>query len=273
MLENPPTSLAEKRIVITRTWSQSAELAHQLEVFRAVPLVRPLISFADPEEFGPLDTAISTLSQFDWLIFTSSQAVRALARRSKKLGFSLEHVCTNFLVACVGPVTAEEASENNLKVHYVAHTHNGVALAEELGNRVRGKKVLLPRSDRAKRDLPDALKNQGAEVTEVVAYRTLRPAESDQEKFKEIANGEADAILFFSPSAVEHFYQVFGDEPFRALQHKMAIAAVGPVTAKALREVGVNRVIVSEDTTPTAVVEALEKHFATKAAQAGAKRT
>ena len=35
-----------------------------------------------------------------------------------------------------------------------------------------GKKVLLPRSERARPDLPDALKAVGAEVTEVVAYHT-----------------------------------------------------------------------------------------------------
>jgi uroporphyrinogen III methyltransferase / synthase len=271
--EKPTSSLAGKRIVLTRTWSQSAELASQLEMMKAVPLVRPLISFADPEDFGPLDTAIAALAQFDWLILTSAEAVRAVARRSKELGYSLDQALRNLQLASVGPVTAEEAKRNNLKVHYVAHTHNGLALAQELGTRVQGKKVLLPRSDRAKRDLPEALTHQGAEITEVIAYRTLKPTESDQTIFDEIANGEADAILFFSPSAVEHFGQTFGNRGFRALQDNVAITAVGPVTAKALKEAGVQRVVVSSDTTVTSVIDALEKHFtAAKAAPAGAKQ-
>jgi uroporphyrinogen-III synthase len=90
---------------------------------------------------------------------------------------------------------------------------------------------------------------------------------------KRIAAGQADAILFFSPSAVQHFAELVGAVKFRALQDTLAIAAVGPVTAKALREAGVERVVVSADTTTVAVVEALEKHFAAaKAAPAGAKQ-
>lgn len=259
--------------MITRTWSQSTEIATQLETQKAVPLVRPLLSFADPEDFGPLDEAITSLAQFDWLIFTSAEAVRAVARRSKKLGCSLDQACNGLDIASVGPVTAEVAEKNNLEVEYVAQTHNGVALAQELGDRVQGKKVLLPRSDHAKRDLPEALRHQGAEVTEVIAYRTLKPTESDQTELEEIANGEADAILFFSPSAVEHFGQVFGADRFRAVQNRMAVTAVGPVTAKALREAGVERIVVASDTTAAAVIDALEKHFAAaKAAPAGAKQ-
>ncbi|HKW64707.1 MAG TPA: uroporphyrinogen-III synthase [Candidatus Acidoferrum sp.] len=273
MSEHLPSSLAEKRIVITRTWSQCAEIASELNARRAVPLVRPLISFADPEDCGPLDAALIALGQFDWLIFTSAEAVRVVARRSKELGHGVEQLSGNPSVAAVGPVTAEEVRRNKLGVDYVAQTHNGLALAEELGDRVRGKKVLLPRSDRAKRDLPDALRRQGAEVAEVIAYRTLRPAESDRQKFDEIANGGADAILFFSPSAVQHFAQALGDGQIRQLQDKLAITAVGPVTAKALREAGVERIIVASETTAASVVDALEKHFAAaKAAPAGAKR-
>src|SRR5262249_9639573 len=63
--ENLASSLAGKRVVITRRWFQSAEIACQLEARRAVPLVRPLMEFADPEDFGLLDGAITALGQFD----------------------------------------------------------------------------------------------------------------------------------------------------------------------------------------------------------------
>lgn len=273
MPENLPSSLAGKRIVITRAALQCAELVTQLDARKAVALVRPLISFADPEDFGPLDAAIAALEEFDWLIFTSAEAVRAVARRSAKLGCNLEQAWSSLRVATVGPATAEEVKRNKLEVNYVAQTHNGAALAQELGESVQGRKVLFPKSDRAKRDLPEALRRQGAEVIEVIAYRTLRPAESDQLMFDGIASGGADAILFFSPSAVEHFVQTFGSGPFGALQDRLAITAVGPVTAKALREAGAERIVVASDTTAGSVIDALEKHFAAaKAAPAGAKR-
>ena len=176
-------------------------------------------------------------------------------------------------MACVGPVTAESARNANFPVAYVAATRNGVALANELGSRVQGAKVLLPRSNRANPDLPAALNRYGAQVTEVIAYRTLRPAETDQKGLKEIADGQMDAILLFSPSAVQHFAEVIGAEKVQAIQDMLAITAVGPVTAKALREVGVPRAVVAPDTTAASVIDALEKHFAAaKAGPPGAKQ-
>jgi uroporphyrinogen III methyltransferase / synthase len=177
-------------------------------------------------------------------------------------------------IAAVGPVTAEAARRAGLPIEYVAETHNGVGLAEELGNKLQGARVLLPRSDCANPDLPLALKRLGAKITEVIAYRTLRPNDADQRRLREIAEGTADAVLFFSPSAVQYFAELFGSEPLRALQDKLAITAVGPVTAHALREAGVQRTVLAGDTTAAAVVQALEEYFAgtVKQARAGAKR-
>lgn len=274
MAEAAPSSLAGKRVVVTRPSLQNMALANALLERGAIPMVRPLIEFSDPEDLGPLDTAISQLEQFDWLIFTSGEAVRAVAKRCNKLGQTLTQAWSNLRVAAVGPVTAEEVKKAGLQVEYVAKTHNGVSLANELGEKLRGKRVLLPRSDRANPDLPEALKHHGAEVTDVIAYRTLKPTENEQEKLSELAQGAADAILFFSPSAVVHFTEAFGRERLRAIEDRLAITAVGPVTAGALREAGVQRMVIASDTTATAVVEALEKYFASapKQSEAGVKR-
>ena len=260
-------------MVITRMAAQSEDLARELSARGATPVVLPLVSFAEPDDFAPLDRAIAEMPQFDWLILTSAQAVRAVIERAADLQQPLLRAEGRLRVACVGPVTAEFARKAGLPVEYVAVTHNGVALANELGSKLHGAKVLLPRSDRAKRDLPVALTRFGAQVTEVIAYRTLRPAETDQDELKKIANGQADAILFFSPSAVQHFAGLVGARQLHQIQGKLAIAAVGPVTANALREAGVQRAVVAQDTTAVSVLEALEEYFAAaKAAPAGAKQ-
>jgi len=263
-----------KRIVITRSAAQSEVLARELSARGAIPVVLPLVSFADPEDFAPLDAAIAEIQRFDWIILTSAQAVRALVKRGEELKRSLTHRGSKLRIASVGPVTAEAARQAGLPVEYVAGTHTGAALAEELGDRLSGAKVFLPRSDRANPDLPAALERRGAQVTEVIAYRTLRPTDVDQRNLRQIAEGAADAVLFFSPSAVQHFAELFGGEQLRALQVKLAITAVGPVTANSLREAGVRRTVLSGDTTAAAVVDALEKHFAgtVKQSSAGAKR-
>ena len=274
MAEASPSALDGRRIVITRSAAQSEMLAKELSARGAIPVVLPLVSFADPDDFAPLDRAIEEIQQFDWIILTSAQAVRAVVKRGEELERSLMRSGSKLRIASVGPVTAEAARHAGLPVEYVAETHTGAALAEELGDRLQGAKVFLPRSDRANPDLPAALKRRGAQVTEVIAYRTLKPTDVDQRNLRQIAEGAADAVLFFSPSAVQHFAELFGGEQLRALQDKLAITAVGPVTASVLRQAGVGRTVLAGDTTAAAVVNALEKHFAgtVKRAPAGTKR-
>lgn len=274
MAETIPSALAGKRIVITRAAAQSEALARELSGRGAVPIVLPLVSFAEPEDLARLDEAIEKIEQFDWMILTSAQTVRAMMQRGADLGRPLLRTDSRLRVACVGPVTTEAARKANLRVELVASTHNGVALANELASRLQTAKVLLPRSDRANPDLPAALKRHGAQVAEVIAYRTLGPGEVDQDRLKKVAGGETDAILLFSPSAVQHFGELFGAKQLRLLQDRLAVVAVGPVTANALREAGVLHAIVAADTTAASVIEALEKHFAgaLKAAPAGVKR-
>jgi len=258
-------------VVITRAAAACEDLARELSARGATPVLFPLVSFAEPDDFAPLDRAITKMQQFDWLILTSAQAVRALIERAADLQRPLMRTDSRVRVACVGPVTADSARSADLPVEYVAVTHNGVALANELGSKLQGTRVLLPRSDRANPDLPAALARFGAQVTEVIAYRTRRPAET--EGLEKILNGQADAILFFSPSAVQHFAELVGATRLQELQGKLAVTAVGPVTANALRKAGVERAVVAQDTTAVSVVEALEGHFAAaKAAPAGVKR-
>jgi len=268
------SSLAGKRIVITRAAPQSEALAKVLAGLGAIPLVLPLVEFGEPEDFRPLDAAIAQLDQFDWIIFTSGQAVRAVVARSKDLGASLNPARSKLQIAAVGPVSAEAVRQSGLPVEYVARTHSGVGLANELGERLRDRSVLLPRSDRANPDLPASLKTHRAEVTEVVAYRTLQPGEVNRQKLSSISEGEADAILFFSPSAIQNFAELAGAEHFHRLQNNLTIVAVGPVTAESLRRFKIERIVVAADTTSTAVVQALESHFtsAVESRPAGAKR-
>lgn len=260
--------------MITRAAAKTEALAKAIRERGAVPIEWPLIEFSAPEDLGPLDNAIARIQQFDWLIFTSGEAVREVHRRCKELGQSLAQAGSNLSIAAVGPVTAGEVRKIGLQVSYVAQKHSGVALANELGSKLQGSSVLLPRSDRANPDLPAALKRYGAQVTEVVAYRTVKAKGMDQEKLRECINRQVDAILFFSPSAVQHFAELVGGEQFRRIQDMLAMTAVGPVTANALREAEIQRTVVATDTTAASVIEALEKHFAakTKVVPAGAKR-
>ena len=268
-------SLAGKRVVVTRAMQQSSDLFARLSAAGAIPVSLPLVSFAPPQDYGPLDAALREFHDFDWVLFSSANAVHAIESRAKTLGLDL-HRGTRPKIAAVGPATRGECESAGFSVEHVAQTHLGVALAQELSDLLRSKAVFLPRSDRANSDLPAALRALDGKVTEVIAYRTLPSTDTDKQRATQVLTQEADAVLFFSPSAVHNLSDLLGCDAFVALQHKIAIAAIGPVTARALREIGVERFVQAADTTSAAVIDALRSHFAATPTQsqfiAGAKQ-
>jgi uroporphyrinogen-III synthase len=264
--------LAGKRVVVTRAIEQTSDLNARLTAHGAIPISLPLVSFAPPADYAPLDAALRQLHSFEWIIFTSANAVHAVASRAAHLGISLHQKFSGSQdrpqIAVVGPATKSEAAAAGLPADYVAKTHLGIALAEELADRLRNKSVFLPRSDRANPDLPAALRKLGAKLTEVIAYRTVPPDDSNQSRVNAAIDGQADAILFFSPSAVNNFVAPTGRERLATLQNTIAIVAVGPITARALNDIGAHRIIIAADTTTSAVVDALANHFASSGTSA-----
>jgi uroporphyrinogen-III synthase len=253
-------------VVITRAIAQSSELFEKLKQRGAIPTSLPLVSFSAPEDYAPLDAALRRWSDFDWVLFTSANAVQSVVARSSAAGISVQSLHDRPRIAAVGPATEDAASGAGFAVDHVAKTHLGCALAEELGAQLRGKKVFLPRSDRANPDLPVALQTLGADATEVVAYRTLPPNDVDRDRVTKVIGHEADAAVFFSPSAVHNLAELIGKQSLTELQNKIMFAAVGPVTSAALREYGIRQIITAADTTAAAAVEALETYFAARTA-------
>ena len=257
MAESSSSILWGKRVVITRAAEQSQDLLAALLQRGAHPILLPMIAFAPPDDFSALDDTLHRLSDYQWVFFTSQNAVRALQKRSEDVKISLHEALSTARIAVVGPATAEAARDAGLSVAYVASKHNGAALACELRAEIRGKRVLLPRSDRANHELVEILQGLGAHVTEIVAYKTLRASSNDAPGLESIRQDVPDAVLFFSPSAVRHLQELLGPQQFGDLADRSAFAAIGPVTERALRDTGVKRLFVAADTSTAAILESL----------------
>jgi uroporphyrinogen-III synthase len=256
------SALREKVVIVTRAAAQSGELCEALNARGARVRLLPLVSFAPPENYDALDAALTALDTFDWVFFTSVNAVQAVERRGNELPRPLNRAVKMPRAAAVGPVTADAAEAAGFSVEYVAADHSGAGLAGELREELRSKKVFLPRSDRANPELPAALRRYGALVTDVVAYRNLPPSTTDREQLRETLGDGVDSILFYSPSAVENFLELLGPQRLDTLQGRVLMVAIGPTTANALSAGGIQRIARAGDTTTKAIVEALEGHLA-----------
>jgi uroporphyrinogen-III synthase len=257
--DHSPSFLAGKRVVITRAESQSAVSAEALRARGAEIISLPLIRIAPPRDSTHLDSALRQLASFDWLVFTSQNAVQAVSYRLAELGISPPETLTSPRVAAVGSATADAAVRAGFSVAYAGEGGTAADLVNELANDLRGQGVLLPRSDRAASSVVKQLRNLGATVVDVMAYRTLSITEVDSTKREIVAR--ADAILFFSPSAVEAFLSLIKSGALNSLRDNVAVGAIGPVTDSALREAGLRCDFQAPEPSVNEIVTALAAHF------------
>jgi uroporphyrinogen-III synthase len=259
--QHPGEPLAGKRIVVTRAAEQSQELADALENLGAEVLLMPTVSFAPPEDSRELDAAMQNKKDFDWVLFTSQNAVRFVFLRACELSHVQPAQALRPKIAAVGVATAQAARNLDLRVDFVAQTQTGESLAAELRDQLAGKRVLLPRSDRVDDRLPDALREAGAQVKEVVAYRTLRPASLDPEILGAVRKAEVAAIVFASPSAYHNLAAFVPPAELAALSERVQFAAIGSTTTRALREAGVRVAIEANDSSSAGLADAIAKYY------------
>jgi len=256
---DPTLPLANRRILVTRRPEQSAALVERLEALGAVALDLPTIEIAPADDTTALDDALLSLHRYDWLVFTSPNAVRAVDDRMEALAADRNAVGRTTAVASVGPSTTEAIRGR--------FPGSEVAVQPEVGFRaeglidafrargVRSQRFLLPSSDRARPALAHALIEQGAEVDAVTAYRTITPPALRQ-RFQEILLAGFDLATFASPSAIENLVEITGDT-IRGVRS----AVIGPVTEEAARRAGLDVRVVANPSTAIGLVEAILRYF------------
>jgi uroporphyrinogen-III synthase len=268
--------LEGRRVVVTRAAEQASELAGRLEALGAEVLTLPLVEFAPPADPAPLDRALEELESFDWLFFTSQNAVRFFSARARLIGQNLARLLDQTRprprVAAVGRATEQAVLEQGWRVDRAASGKGGLDLAHELRKEVRGCRVLLPRSDRASNELPRALAEAGAEPVAVVAYRTLPATTLDAAVLGRIERGEVDVLSFASPSAFSALAARCGEEKFRRVTAVACIAAIGPTTAAAIRRAGLGVAIEAAATNAAGLAAAIASHFARKPVTRGGQK-
>ena len=254
-----------KRVLVTRPRDQAAELVDLLESFGAEAIESPLIRIVPPEDDAPLDEACANLGAFDWIVFSSANAVDAFIRRltASPLDARALH---GVKLCAVGSATAARLASIGLKVDLVPAEFRAEAVAQAIAGvaPIAGLKVLLPRADIGREVIADDLRKGGAVVTEAVAYRTVvvdAEREGGPDIYRMLLERRLDVVTFTSPSAVRNFVKLLGAEPAADLLRTTIVAAIGPVTAEAAKQYGIETAVVPAEATIPALVQAIVKYF------------
>ncbi len=254
-----------RRIVVTRSREQAGELIDMLEERGAEAIPAPTIRIAPPEDSEPLDRACALAGSFDWIVFTSANGVDHFMRRLLALADVRE--LKGVRLCAIGPSTASRLQHYGIRVDLMPpefRTEAIIQALKELGA-VGGKRFLLPRADIARDVLADELRAAGAEVVDVTTYRTVMGAadrDSDYDVYRMLLDRQIDAVTFTSASTVKNFATIFGQEQAADLLRTTVVASIGPVTAEAAQQLGIETTVMPERYTIPDLVDALVEHFA-----------
>jgi uroporphyrinogen III methyltransferase/synthase len=257
-----------KRIVVTRAREQASALSERLRELGAEPLEYPVIAFAPAEDRRPLEDAIAHLRDYDWIIFTSANGVRFFFERLRAAGLTAAAL-DGMRAGAIGPATAEALRSAGLEPAFVPDEFVGEAVIAQIGE-VAGKRILLPRADIAREALATGLEAKGAQVDQVVAYRTVL-GEPKSDIAGLLREGRIDAVTFTSSSTVKNFFaqlEASGLNPdeARKLLKNVTLAAIGPITAHTAGEFGLEVDVEAEQYTIDGLVDALLQAWQREAA-------
>jgi len=236
-------------VAITRPREKAEETIALVEARGWKALIVPTV------ELRPRKKALEGIDirDFDWLVLTSSAGAE----------LALSHFgedARDVKIACIGPKTAAEAERRGYDVAFTPTKYEAEALAEELlSSGAEGKKILVARASSGREVLVQVLRKR-ADVTEVSLYDTVMPRDTGGiEEFRgALRKKELDAVIFTSSMAARNLLAHLRKGEKHAI-NALAVCAIGPITARVLREEGIKVDAVPEEYTVKACLEELEK--------------
>lgn len=244
------------RVLIPRPAGRGSALLRILSESGAEGHAVPFIEISPPKDTSAIDSAVISLSRgdFDWVGFTSVNAVQAVSARSAQLDAD-PVVSADCQVAAVGKATAAALKQAGLPVDLLPEIQSAAGLANIWPKPKDGsRRVLLPQSDIALPTLAALLTAAGFEVETVTAYRTTTVRLSDS-VVEDVTAGAYDAILLTSPSTVKALVDCATPA---ATTH---IGVIGATTAAAADTAGLSVSFISEAATDSGLATALA-HYA-----------
>jgi uroporphyrinogen-III synthase len=252
----PNLALRGVRVLVGRARHQASALANELRKLGATVIQIPFIEIRKPRSFKGLDSALTNLATYDWLILTSVNGVEALWERIATLRLTKAAI-QHLQVAAIGPATRKAIEQRGRKVNVVPKEYVAESVVRSLRQRVQGKRVLLVRAKIARDVIPRELRKAGAEVDVVEAYETIapQPSRARLRSLLQDPRRRPHLVTFTSSSTVRNFAALLGAN--KASIQGVGLASIGPVTSSTLRELGLRVDVEAAEFTIPGLVEAI----------------
>lgn len=247
-----------KKILITRTRSQASALSKGLGENGALVHELPTIEIeANKDAYPVMDKCITDISSFEWVIFTSTNGVNVFFERLSLLGLDARALGST-KICVIGPATRDELRRYSVKADLMPENYIAESVFELLRGKVNGKKILIPRSDIARRELIDLLSRDGALVADLPIYCTRRPDYPPETIEEMVLN--VDLVTFTSSSTVTNFVEILGDS-FNRLRGKIRAASIGPITSASVKRAGIHLACEAREYTIPGLINAIVEYY------------
>ena len=237
-------------VLITRPRAQSNSFGEALQSAGFEPIYFPVIEIRAVKNNAELDDAIKNIQKYNWVVFTSVNAVDVVFEST--VGATLPRI------AAIGPKTADALRKHNIEPDFIPNEYVAEAILPGLGDLHR-KRVLLPRAEIAREELPKEIVKAGGIVHEIVVYQTL-PTEVDMNGLNALKSG-VDVITFTSASTVQNFAAIMRQNNLNLLDlpNNPLFACIGPITEQAAREERLTNLVVAKEYTTDGLVEVIQR--------------
>ncbi len=246
-----------KRVLVTRSREQASALSEKIEELGGEPWEFPTIGITEPDDYAPLDKAVDEIEKYDWIILTSVNGVKSFFKRLMEKDKDIRDL-KGIRLCAIGPKTKEEVEKFGIRCDFVPNEYRAEAIIEGLKNEdMAGKKVLLPRADIARKIIPDTLKQLGAEVEEVVAYKTVMGSGNAKLLQEMLAEKKLNVLTFTSSSTVRNFVNMLNADNLDELLAGVTVASIGPITSDTAKELGVRVDVEAAEYTIDGLIQAI----------------
>jgi len=262
------------RILVTREHLEGFE---PLEELGAEILAFPTIEIVPPKNYDELDNAIETIETYHWLIFTSRNGVRYFLKRFFEKDRDIRDL-KGIKICTIGNRTAREIKKYGLKVDLIPERFHAEGLIDAIlkmqtkkrktniqsasGGRkskiLKGIRFLLPRAEVAREVFPKTVRGLGGEIDVPVVYRTIKPESHGKRLRRFLREGKITIATFTSAATFNNFREIIG-EGIDNLLKGVAIAVIGPITAKAIKKAGLRVDIMPRESTIDEMVAEIMK--------------
>lgn len=248
------------KIMVTRARAQASSLVELIRDKGGEALEFPSIEIVRESDLGPLHAAFTNIGIYQWIIFTSVNAVEIFFQELGRQEIDIREL-HGIKICAIGPATASQLVRLGLRPDLVPEEYRAEGIINEITPLIKpGERVLLPRARGARAILPQSLRELGAVVDEADLYQAA-VARVDQDRVDEIRKGPVHYITFTSSSTVANFVKIIGKEYLKDFDCRVKVACIGPVTARTARENGFTVDIMPESYTIEALLEAIIKDY------------